>query len=222
MSKRTHISPPSQLDHYVERLQRESIFYIPRSSHWKADAKLACFTPDGIYDRLGPRHVTRYYRMAEMLDNPDHLAHYIDHHAGNAYWNAMRWATSSTPFCPVHDSGTDKPRHLADLVTQFPESLRDRLDTVLEGLRVEADPDGYFENRFMEWQADWHTAMRAVYAMTAKGPSRYKDRLRLCRQAAEEMFPDLLDWFDELREHVCDGGHTAAWGWGDDRREMLG
>lgn len=218
MRKRTHTAPPPRLAHYAERLQRESIFRIHRSSDWKADAERTCFGPDGIYGRLSSRHVTRYYRMAEMLDNPDHIAHYIDHHAGNAYWKAMLWATSTTPLCPLHVPGMDSPRHLADLVTQFPEMMRDRLDTVLEGLHEEADPDGYYEQRFLDLCAEWHTAMRTAYAMTARGHGRYEQRLRLCRQAAEELFPGWLDWFDDLRHTVCDGGHTAAWEWGDARR----
>lgn len=222
MNRRTHISPPSRLDHYAERLQRESIFNIPRSTHWKAEAKQACFGPGGIYDRLGPRYATRYYRVAGTLANPDYLAHYIDHHAGNAYWDAMYFATGDHPFSPEHVPGLDSCRHLADLVAQFPETLRDRLDAVLEALREEADPDGYYEQRFMDWSAEWKAAMRAAYAMTDDGNNRYERRLRLCRQAAEELFPELLEWFDDLRERICDGGHTAAWSWGDMRRGTAG
>lgn len=217
MRKYSDIPRPqsARLARYVANLQRQNIATITRVPGWEDEAKWVCFSPGGIYERLGPQYVTRYYRIAETLANPDYLAHFIDHHAGNGYFQAVCFATGEQPYCPEHDPSLDSSRHVSDLLTTFPDGLRNRLDPVLEALHAEADPDGFYESRFMEWQRQWSDAMRAAYDMTKGRP---QERLRRCREAAEELFPDLLSWFDDLRDNVCDGGHTGAWGWGDERR----
>lgn len=220
MRKHNDIPRPqsARLARYVANLQRESIAAIPRASGWKDEAKWVCFAPGGIYDRFGPQYVTRYYRVAETLANPDCLAQFIDHHAGNGYFQAIRFATGEQPYCPEHDPALDLPRHVSDLLTTFPDGLRNRLDPVLEALHAEVDQEGFYESRLMEWQRQWSDAMWAAYNMTKGRP---QERLRMCREAAEELFPDLLGWFDDLRDNVCGGGHTEAWGWGDERREHM-
>lgn len=222
MSRQVRIARPPQLARYAERLQRENIATVKRHSVW-ASLRDDCFAPGGMYERFGPSAVTRYHRVAEIVHpgNRDNLPLLIDHHAAYAYWQMLRWATSATPFCPLHNATLDKPRRLADLVVLFHEGQRDRMDPVLEGLREEADPDGYYENRYMELQAEWRDAMRAASVMAGDAPTRHKDRLRLCRQAARECFPDQLEWFDDLRVNVCNGGASGWWAKGDELRAKI-
>ena len=209
---------PNTLTSYVESLRCQSVGHSPRPDSlpfyqfWdEFDA------PGGVGEKIPARYRVRYYRVAEIsgMDVDTSLPQMIDHHAGKAWKVACHFAAQG--FCPRYVPNADSPRSLSDVIARFPEELRNRLDAVLEGLRIDADPDGYYEQAFMDWQRDWYSAMQTAYAMSDSAPKseKYETRLRLCRRAAEECFPDLEEWFNELRENVCDGGHSRRWGEGD-------
>ncbi len=161
-----------------------------------------------------------------MLHSALHLSlpQWIDHHAGNAWHNLQERIRGD--YGPAYAPG-DSNRAVCDLLVQFPERLRDRIDPVLEGLGTGAhpiDPTGEYEARFLEWCSGWYSAHRTAYAMTEdilSPKERWATRLRYCRNAAKEAMPELIEWFESLRAEVCDGGHTAAWRWGDALRDSL-
>lgn len=214
---------PKTLASYIERLRRESVAACARPPSFDyQDFCRTYYEPGGSAGTAGGSNFTSVYRLAEILEMTveSGLPQMIDHHLGNA-WHKL-WQFAQNGYCILYNTKLERAQYVADLVVQFPEAIRSRTDAVFQGIRHEADPQGYYEQRFMDWEQDWYNSMRAAYAMTNSLPPRtkYKERLRLCRQAAQENFPALVELLEELREHVCDGGHTAAWLWGDRIRDM--
>jgi hypothetical protein len=133
------------------------------------------------------------------------------------------WQWIRNDYSPGYAQG-DTLRAVCALLAQLPEHLRDRIDPVLEGLRMGVDPDGGYEDWFIRLCSDWYDAMRAAYAMSEhiqSSKERGATRLRLCRNAAKEALPELIEWFESVRAEVCDGGYTSAWVWGDGVRASL-
>lgn len=213
------------LQPHINALRASSVATSPRNPQFSCrDFFAACRAPGGLRDQgISNAEATRLYRVVEVQCSTLDLSlpQLVDHHAGNAWHSVQQMIARG--YGPGHVQG-DTPRAVCGLLVQFPEHLRDRIDPVLEGLRMGVDPDGGYEDWFIRLCSDWYDAMRAAYAMSEHIQSpkeRWETRLRLCRNAAKEAMPELIEWFESLRAEVCDGGHTSAWQWGDTSRDSV-
>ena len=176
------------------------------------------YAPGGLGSRLPHELFGRMYRQAEIAatSDPEELMCAINHHAAEAWKIAADF--HSRGYCPRYIVGLDSYKALCNTVAAFPEELRHRLDAVLDGLRQhpDIDPDGQFEERFMIWQRKWYDDMQTA-TLTADLPAkgRYKQRLALVRNAARVNYPELIAWFNDLRNTVYTAGMGGGWLWGD-------
>lgn len=202
---------------YKQKLRAENIMTVRRPHLDLGNFQREYFAPGGIGERLGSEYFDRTYRTLEILGMTGHdsLPQMIDHHAGNAWYQIWNFARQG--YAP-HYQPADNRRALAEIVLHFPQVMRDRLDAVLEGLRLEIDPDGNYEREYFRWVDDWYRTMTGIYEAT---PRQYAKRLRLMRQAAEEAVPGLIELLERIRFEVCDGGHVHTWVQGDAIREGL-
>jgi len=199
---------------YIERLKAENIMTVHRPRFDLDGHQRNYFASGSLGDRIGSRYFERTYRTLEILemDGGNGLPQMIDHHAGNAWFRL--WSFAAQGYGPDF-TANDKLKSVCEIVMGLPESLRDRLDAVLEGLRIEIDPDGAFESEFVSWSRDWYKTMTLIFTAT---PGQYKKRLTMMQQAAAEAFPAIVVWFERIRHEICDGGHTSAWAMGDEKR----
>ena len=153
----------------------------------------------------------------------------MEQHAANAYRDAMQWAARGyaplfvDPRPPWNEFGDDLSTVCYMIAAGFPDMMRDRLDAVLEGLHaMEFDPT--FETRFLGWHREWVQRMELVYRATSNIQSKQRQEVRLveCRSAAKAMFPELIEWFDDIREQLFRGGQFGPWLDGDSRRGAIG
>lgn len=202
---------------YIARLRAESVMATRRSRFDLDRFQDDYFAPGGLAEALGSENADRVYRAFEIqtMVEDTGLPQMIDHHAGNAWYQL--WNFAAQGYAPAHWKG-DNRKLLCNVIMDYPRHLRGRLDAVFEGLRLEVDLTRSIEREFYRLEADWEQTMLAICGDT---PGRYKERFQLMRQAAADAYPDLVEWFERLRYDVCDGGHTSAWLWGDEKRHVL-
>ncbi|MEF8699335.1 MAG: hypothetical protein V5B33_08425 [Candidatus Accumulibacter sp. UW20] len=211
---------------HTKALHAHSVATSPRSPQFSLRTfQDAIYAAGGLYGQgVSNEHATRLYRVLEVqyATHLLSLPQLIDHHAGNAWHDTQQWIGRGHG--PDHAPG-DTLRGICNRLVGLPERLRARIDPVLEGLRTgdePIDPTGAYEDQFVMWCSDWHAGHRTAYAMSENlqpPKERWATRLRLCRNVAKDVMPELIEWFGSLRAEVCDGGHTAAWGWGDAVRD---
>ena len=142
------------------------------------------------------------------------LPSWIRHEAGEAWSSFSKFiANGGTEFCPEFDD----PQDVCTMLSSMPEGLLKRLDPVFVGLKRGADPDGFFQHKFIDVCSQYVQSMKTAFLLSGSGHEEmYRNSARVLKAAV----PAFAEFFDDLRSFIgdeaCIGGR---WREGDSWRE---
>lgn len=174
-----------------------------------------------MFDAISRKHGIAKARFLQVIQEDEGnvgtnltcFPQHIEHHAVCALTEILLpWGRDMRMIewrgCPL--------KQVKKIVGTLPIRLRERLDVVFEIAAQEIDPTKQFEQAFARWEMAFNQAIIAVDLRFLFEQRGSKARLRAMQIEAYETVLDeyrqlLLQWFQTVKDHLCNGGFDSRW-----------